>query len=106
MYAVIETGGRQYKVKPGQILDVNLLPVKTGDALALEKVLLVSNNDKIDIGTPYVSGCQVQTEVIGEGRHKKIRIIKQRRRKHSMKRMGHRQDFTKLKITQIVTEAL
>lgn len=106
MYAVVETGGRQYKIKPGQTVQVNLLPVNPGDIFTLEKVLFISNDDKIEVGSPYLSGCQIQTEVIGHGRCKKIRIIKQRRRKHYMKRMGHRQDFTKLKITQIVTEAL
>lgn len=105
MYAVIETGGKQYKVEPGQTVRVEQLPAEVGTTYEFKKVLLVANGEKIEIGAPCVPEAAVQAEVTAHGRHKKIRIIKQKRRKHHMKRMGHRQDFTELKIGQIVVGA-
>jgi large subunit ribosomal protein L21 len=101
MYAVIVTGGKQYRVEEGQTLKVEKIETATGETVALEKVLLVGNGDDVKIGQPVVEGAKVTAEVVAHGRHKKVKIIKFRRRKHSMKQMGHRQWFTELKITGI-----
>ena len=101
MYAVIVTGGKQYRVEEGETLKVEKIETATGEAIELEKVLLVGNGDDVKIGQPVVEGAKVTAEVVAHGRHKKVKIIKFRRRKHSMKQMGHRQWFTELKITGI-----
>lgn len=101
MYAVIETGGKQYKVSEAQTLKVEKLPQEIGATIDFDNVLLVSKEDKTKVGTPNVKGSKVTAEVLAHGRHKKIEIIKFRRRKHSKKQMGHRQSFTELKITNI-----
>lgn len=101
MYAVVITGGKQYRVEEGQTLKVEKLELATGESLQLEKVLLIGNGDDVKIGTPVVEGATVTAEVIGHGRHKKVKILKFKRRKHHMKQMGHRQWFTELKITSI-----
>ena len=101
MYAVIKTGGKQYKVAAGQTLKVETLPTEVGSKFEFDQVLMVVDGDKIDVGKPNLAGRKVTAEVISHGRHKKIRIIKFRRRKHSMKRQGHRQNYTEVKITAI-----
>ncbi len=101
MYAVIVTGGKQYKVAVGEYLKIEKLEIATGETVNFDKVLLVSNGDDLKIGAPVVEGATVTAEVINQGRHDKIRIIKFRRRKHHMKRQGHRQWFTEIKITGI-----
>ena len=101
MYAVIVTGGKQYKVAEGEFLKVEKLEVATGESLTFDRVLLVANGDDVKIGAPVVDGAKVTAEVVSQGRHDKIRIIKFRRRKHHMKRMGHRQWYTEIKITGI-----
>lgn len=101
MYAVIVTGGKQYKVAEGEYLKVEKLEVPTGDSITFDKVLLVANGEQINIGAPVVEGAKVTAEVISQGRHDKVRIIKFRRRKHHMKRQGHRQWYTEIKITGI-----
>ncbi|UYZ84888.1 50S ribosomal protein L21 [Entomomonas sp. E2T0] len=101
MYAVIVTGGKQYKVAEGEYLKVEKLEVPTGETITIDKVLLVANGEQINIGAPVVEGAKVTAEVISQGRHDKIRIIKFRRRKHHMKRQGHRQWYTEIKITGI-----
>ena len=101
MYAVIVTGGKQYKVAVGEYLKIEKLEIATGETVNFDKVLLVSNGDDLKIGAPVVEGATVTAEVINQGRHDKIRIIKFRRRKHHMKRQGHRQWFTEVKITGI-----
>ena len=101
MYAVIVTGGKQYRVEEGETLKVEKIETATGESIELEKVLLVANGDDVKIGQPVVEGAKVTAEVVAHGRHKKVKIIKFRRRKHSMKQMGHRQWFTELKITGI-----
>jgi large subunit ribosomal protein L21 len=101
MYAVIETGGKQYRVTPGQILKIEKLPVAAGEKVVFEKVLMCGENDTIAVGAPYLTNATVQAEVLSLGRHKKIRIIKLKRRKHHMKRMGHRQYFTEVQINAI-----
>lgn len=100
-YAIIETGGKQHRVKPGEILKVEKIEVATGASVDFDKVLLVSDGQNVKIGAPYVAGSKVTAEVVEQGRHDKIKIIKFRRRKHHMKQMGHRQWYTAIKITAI-----
>ncbi|OUR68176.1 50S ribosomal protein L21 [Bermanella sp. 47_1433_sub80_T6] len=101
MYAVIVTGGKQYRVEEGETLKVEKIESATGESIELEQVLLIGNGDDVKIGQPVVEGAKVTAEIVAHGRHKKVKIIKFRRRKHSMKQMGHRQWFTELKITSI-----
>jgi len=101
MYAVIVSGGKQHRVKEGETLKLEKLEVETGGKIEFDQVLLVADGDKVQIGEPVVKGAKVTAEVVDHGRHDKIRIIKFRRRKHSMKRQGHRQWFTEVKITGI-----
>ena len=101
MYAVIVTGGKQYKVAEGEFLKIEKLDVPVGEAISFDRVLLIGNGEDVKIGAPVVEGAKVTAEVIDQGRHDKITIIKFRRRKHSMKRQGHRQWYTEVKITGI-----
>ena len=101
MYAVIVTGGKQYKVAEGEYLKIEKLEEATGNSITFDRVLLVGNGEDVKIGAPVVEGAKVTAEVVAQGRHDKLRIIKFRRRKHSMKRQGHRQWFTEVKITGI-----
>lgn len=101
MFAVIKTGGKQYRVQEGQTLKVEKLAVEAGSALEFDDVLLVSNGDDVKVGAPVVEGAKVTAEVVAHGRGDKVKILKFRRRKHSMKRAGHRQWFTEVKITGI-----
>ncbi len=101
MYAVIVTGGKQYKVAEGEYLKIEKLEVATGESITFDKVLLVANGEQINIGAPIVDGAKVTAEVVSQGRHDKVRIIKFRRRKHHMKHQGHRQWYTEIKITGI-----
>ncbi|MDP0588303.1 MAG: 50S ribosomal protein L21 [Candidatus Endonucleobacter bathymodioli] len=101
MYAVVRTGGKQYRITEGERFKVEKLEVAVGGLVELQEVLLVSDGDNLKIGAPMVDGAKVTAEVIGHGRGDKIRIIKFRRRKHHRKQMGHRQWFTELKITGI-----
>jgi large subunit ribosomal protein L21 len=101
MYAVIKTGGKQYRVTEGQTLRVEKLPVEAGGQVELTEVLMVANGDDIKIGAPFLAGSKVTATVQAHGRGDKIRIIKFRRRKHYRRTQGHRQDYTELKITGI-----
>jgi len=101
MYAVVETGGKQYRVSEGQVIRVEKLAADEGATINLDKVLMVSDGSAVKVGTPHVSGGSVAAVVDHHGRGKKIRIIKMRRRKHHRKQMGHRQYYTALKITEI-----
>jgi large subunit ribosomal protein L21 len=101
MYAVIETGGKQYRVAEGDKVRVEKLDAETGASLDIAKVLMIADGTDIRLGKPFLDGTKVTAEVTGHGRHDKIKIIKFRRRKHHMKRQGHRQWFTELKITGI-----
>jgi large subunit ribosomal protein L21 len=102
MYAVFETGGKQYRAQEGDILKVEKIGADEGASVDFDKVLMVSDgDDDIKIGTPYVAGGKVTATITAHGRGAKIRIIKFRRRKHHQKRTGHRQDYTELKITGI-----
>jgi large subunit ribosomal protein L21 len=101
MYAVIVSGGKQFRVKEGQLLKLEKLDLETGVSFEFEKVLMITDGDSQKIGAPYLNGCKVMADVLGHGRREKIRIIKMKRRKHHMKRMGHRQWYTEVKITGI-----
>jgi large subunit ribosomal protein L21 len=101
MYAVIKTGGKQYRVSEGQTLRVELLPAEVGQQVEIDQVLMVSNGDDVKIGAPLVDGSKVTATVKAHGRADKVHIIKFRRRKHHMKRQGHRQYYTELQITGI-----
>lgn len=101
MYAVIVSGGKQHRVKEGETLKLEKLEVETGGSVEFDRVLLVANGDDVKVGAPVVEGAKVTAEVVSHGRHDKVNIIKFRRRKHHMKRQGHRQWFTEIKITGI-----
>lgn len=101
MYAVIKTGGKQYRVKEGQVIRVETLPVQVGEKIDFSDILMVANGDDIKIGTPTVEGAKVSGKILEHGRHKKIEIIKFKRRKHHMKRQGHRQNYTAVRIESI-----
>ena len=101
MYAVIKTGGKQYKVAPGEKLMVETLDAEVGATVSFE-VLAVSNGETLTVGAPLVQGGSVKAEVLAHGRGEKIRIVKHRRRKHYHKEQGHRQNFTQVKITEIL----
>jgi len=101
MYAVITSGGKQYRVEEGQALKLETLPVEVGGVVDFNDVLMLADGDKIKVGTPYLKGVKVSAEVLNHGRAKKIKVIKFKRRKQHMKQMGHRQNFTEVKITAI-----
>ncbi len=101
MHAVIVSGGKQHRVRAGELLKVEKLVLELGDSVSFDQVLMVSDGETIRIGAPYVPGTVVKAEVVTQGRLEKIRIIKMKRRKHHMKRMGHRQSYTELRITEI-----
>ena len=103
MYAVITTGGKQYTVKVGDRFSVEQLKKTPGDTIEFDKILMLSgDNDDVQIGTPYLSNTKVVAVVEEQFRDQKIKILKFKRRKHHMKRMGHRQSLTKIKITEII----
>jgi len=101
MYAVIKTGGKQYKVSEGETLKIEKLNADAGSSIDLNEVLMVADGDDVRIGTPFLDGGKVSATIESHGRHKKIRIIKFKRRKHYRRQMGHRQDFTEIKIEKI-----
>jgi large subunit ribosomal protein L21 len=101
MYAVIKTGGKQYRVAAGEKLKIDQLQAEIGAAIVLDKVLLVADGENLKMGRPLVTGASVQAKVLAQGRHDKVRIFKMRRRKHYQKHQGHRQNFTEIEITGI-----
>ena len=101
MYAVIKTGGKQYRVTPGQTLKIEKLQADEGASIDFDDVLLVSDGDQVTVGAPTITGSKVSATVKSHGRHKKIEIIKFKRRKHHHKQMGHRQYYTEVEITGI-----
>lgn len=101
MYAVIKTGGKQYRVAEGETLRVERLDAEQGASIDLEQVLMIVDGDDIKIGAPFVEGGKVSATVKAHGKADKVRIIKFRRRKHHLKRQGHRQPYTELQITKI-----
>lgn len=101
MYAVIKTGGRQYRVMQGETLRVEKIDAEVGDKVKFDEVLLVGSGDGVTLGTPNVAGASVAATVKAHGRGDKVRIIKFRRRKHHQKQMGHRQHYTEVEINSI-----
>jgi len=101
MYAIIETGGKQYKVSSGDTVRVDLISSETGAILDIEKVLVIVDGSKTVVGTPYVKGAEVKAEVLGTGKGRKILVYKKRPRKVYEKLNGHRQPFTTLKIKEV-----
>lgn len=101
MYAVIVSGGKQHRVQEGEILRLEKLEAATGDTIEFDQVLMVANGGDFTIGAPLISGAKVKAEILSHGRADKVTIIKFRRRKHSLKRQGHRQWYTDVKITGI-----
>lgn len=103
MYAVIRTGGKQYRIQVGEKLKVEQIEAERGSELVLDQVLMVADGDKISMGNPLVEGATVSAKVLDQGRRDKIRIFKMRRRKHYQKHQGHRQNFTEIQITGIAS---
>ncbi|WP_353152210.1 50S ribosomal protein L21 [Pollutimonas bauzanensis] len=101
MYAVIKTGGKQYRVAAGQKLKIEQIPADIGQEITLDQVLSVGEGEQLQIGTPLVAGALVTATVLAQGRHDKVKIFKMRRRKHYQKRQGHRQNYTELQIVAI-----
>lgn len=101
MYAVIQTGGKQYRVSEGDKIRVEMLTAEEGSTVELARVLMIADGDNVKVGAPYVEGGKVTATVNAHGRGKKVKIIKFRRRKHHMKRQGHRQWYTELQVTGI-----
>ena len=102
MYAVIKTGGKQYRVVPGEKLKVEQIPADVGAEVVLDQVLMVGDGESVRVGQPVVAGATVKATVLAHGRGEKIQIFKMRRRKHYQKHQGHRQGYTELKIDGIV----
>ncbi len=101
MYAVIKTGGKQYRVIQGETLKIETIPGDVGSAIVLDKVLMVSNGDTVSVGKPMLTGATVMATIISIGRGKKVTIFKMRRRKHYQKHQGHRQNYTEIRIDGI-----
>ena len=101
MYAVISTGGKQYKLAKGDVCRIEKLDADEGASVDLDKVLLIADGDNINIGAPYVDGGKVTATIKSHGRAKKVEIMKFRRRKHHQKRTGHRQYYTEIEVTGI-----
>src|SRR5579864_1939827 len=102
MYAVIKTGGKQYKVAPGEKLKVEQIPADVGAEVVLDQVLMIGDEANVRVGQPTVAGATVNATVVSHGRGEKVRIFKMRRRKHYQKHQGHRQGYTELRIEGIV----
>jgi len=105
MYAVIATGGKQYKVAPGDIVRVECLQAKKGDTVELKEVYMIADGDKVSVGKPTLASAKVMAEVVGEGRGEKLLIFKHRRRKGYRKTNGHRQNYMSIKVKEIIASA-
>ena len=101
MYAVIKTGGKQYRVIQGETLKIESVAGDVGSAIVLDKVLMVGDGDKLSVGKPLLSGATVTATIVANGRHDKVKIFKMRRRKHYQKHQGHRQNYTEIRIDGI-----
>lgn len=101
MYAVIKTGGKQYRVATGEKIKVEKIVAEVGQEVLLDRVLALGSGTELSVGAPWVVGASVVARVLAQGRHDKVRIFKMRRRKHYQKRQGHRQAFTELEISAI-----
>jgi len=102
MYAVIKTGGKQYKVAAGENIKVEQIAADVGQEIVIDQVLAVGSGADLKVGAPWVSGASVKATVVAHGKHDKVRIFKMRRRKHFQKHQGHRQNFTEVRIDEIV----
>ena len=103
MYAVVRTGGKQYRLGVGDSVKVEKLSDEVGNIVELSQILMVSDGGELKVGTPLVTGASVKAEIVGHGRNKKIRVFKMKRRKKYRRTQGHRQAFTQLKVTEINT---
>ncbi len=101
MYAVIKTGGKQYRVSAGETLKIESVAGDVGSAVVLDKVLMVGEGDKVTIGKPLLSGASVKATIVSHGRADKVKIFKMKRRKHYQKHQGHRQNYTEIRIDGI-----
>ena len=101
MYAVIKTGGKQYKVAAGEKIKVEQIAADVGQEIVIDQVLAVGNGGDLQVGTPLVAGASVKATVVAHGKHDKVRIFKMRRRKHYQKHQGHRQTYTELQISAV-----
>ncbi len=101
MYAVIKTGGKQYRVAAGEKLKIEQIPAEVGATITLDQVLMVGEGESVKVGAPLITGASVQATVLTQGRHPKVKIFKMRRRKHYQKHQGHRQNFTEIRIVGI-----
>lgn len=106
IYAIIRTGGKQYRVSPDQVIDVERLPVEVGSTIELNDVLLIANNGEVTVGRPRVEGARVVAEVVEHGRDKKVIVFKYKAKTRYRRKRGHRQGYTRLVIRQILTEAV
>ena len=104
MYAVVKTGGKQYRVQAGESVRVELLAAEVGASVSFDDVLMVGEGENVRVGTPFVAGAKVNATVVSHGRGDKERIFKMRRRKHSQKTQGHRQGYTEVRIDDIVAQ--
>lgn len=101
MYAVIKTGGKQYRVADGEKLKIEQIPAEVGAEITLDQILMVGEGESVKIGAPLVTGASVKATVLSQGRHDKVKIFKMRRRKHYQKHQGHRQNYTEIRIDGI-----
>jgi large subunit ribosomal protein L21 len=101
MYAVIKTGGKQYKVAAGENIKVEQIAADVGQEIVIDQVLAVGHGADLKVGAPWVSGASVKATVVSHGKHDKVRIFKMRRRKHYQKHGGHRQSYTELQISAV-----
>ena len=101
MYAVIKTGGKQYRVAPGEKLKIEQIPADIGSEIVLDQILMVADGEAVTVGTPLVIGATVKATVVAHGRGDKVQIFKMRRRKHYQKHQGHRQNYTEIRIDGI-----
>jgi len=101
MYAVIKTGGKQYRVVAGEKLKIEQIPADVGAEIILEEVLMLGEGESVQIGTPLIVGASIKATVLSQGRHDKVTIFKMRRRKHYQKHQGHRQNYTEIRIDGI-----
>ena len=104
MYAVIKTGGKQYRVSAGEKLKIEQIPADIGSEIVLDQVLMVADGEAVTVGTPLVSGATVKATVVAQGRGEKVKIFKMRRRKHYQKHQGHRQNYTEIRIDGIAAK--
>ncbi|MCB1749511.1 MAG: 50S ribosomal protein L21 [Gammaproteobacteria bacterium] len=101
MYAVIKTGGKQYRVAAGDKLNVETLRADAGSEIEFDQVLMVGEGDQVDVGSPFLSGARVKARVLEHGRGDKVHIVKFKRRKHYHRQAGHRQNYTRVEITDV-----